>query len=126
MFKVTFYRKPDGTKPAGEFIKGLDAIAKEQVIREIRNLALRGNQLGEPKSKAIKGETNLFELRITERSNNYRLFYFFIVGNEIIITHGSQRNHRKHRARKSNGQSDTGPNTSQANRKPRKGLPKGD
>lgn len=95
MFKVTFYRKPDGTKPAGEFIKELDAIAKEQVIREIRNLALMGNQLREPKSKAIEGETNLFELRIMERSNNYRLFYFFIVGSEIIVTHGFTKKSQK-------------------------------
>ena len=95
MFKVTFYRKPDGSKPAGKFIKGLDAIAKEQVIREIRNLALLGNQLREPKSKPIEGETNLFELRIKERSNIHRMFYFFIVGNEIIITNGFTKKSQK-------------------------------
>lgn len=88
MFKVTFYETTDGRKPASEFLKSLDARAMDKVTHELEILAQLGNQLREPKSKAIEGETSLFELRIRERSNIHRMFYFFIVGNEIIVTHG--------------------------------------
>ena len=45
-----------------------------------------GNALREPYSKPI-GD-GLFELRIKFASDITRIFYFFIVGNKIILTSG--------------------------------------
>lgn len=88
MFKVTFYETADGRKPASEFLNGLEARARDQTTHELTILAQKGNLLREPKSKPIVDEENLFEPRIRERTNIHRMIYFFIEGNEIIITHG--------------------------------------
>ncbi|MBR2308196.1 MAG: type II toxin-antitoxin system RelE/ParE family toxin [Fibrobacter sp.] len=86
MFKITFYQTVEGVKPAVEFLDGLDVRAVEKVRRGLELLRLFGNSLREPNSKKINKD--LFELRVIENSNIYRMFYFFVVGNEIIITHG--------------------------------------
>ena len=93
MFKVTFYKTEDGRKPAGEFVKSLDDIGRASVVSAIRTLANEGNALRPPKSKPLV--ENLFELRIRDRSNAYRIIYFFIVGEEIIVTNGFTKKTQK-------------------------------
>ena len=58
-------------------------------VKAVNSIALPeefGNQLREPHSKAI--EDGLFELRIKFASDITRIFYFFRVGNKIILTNG--------------------------------------
>ncbi len=86
MFKITFYQTVEGVTPAIEFLDGLDVRAADKVRRGLELLRLFGNALREPNSKKLNKD--LFELRVIESSNIYRMFYFFVVGNEIIITHG--------------------------------------
>lgn len=45
-----------------------------------------GSRLREPYSKPI--EDGLFELRIKFASDITRIFYFFVVGNRIVVTNG--------------------------------------
>ena len=93
MFKVTFYETADGQKPASEFLSGMTKRARDQATHELAILAQRGNQLREPKSKPLKD--GIFELRIKETSNIHRMLYFFIVGSEIIVTHGFTKKTQK-------------------------------
>lgn len=93
MFRVAFYKTADERKPAGEFVNSLDETAKAQVVHELKNLALLGNALNEDKSKPI-GD-GLFELRIVDRSNAYRMIYFFVIDATIIVTNGFAKKTQK-------------------------------
>lgn len=53
---------------------------------EIGLLAEYGGALREPYSKSLSD--GLFELRVKFASDISRIFYFFVVGNEIILTNG--------------------------------------
>lgn len=93
MFKITFYKTESGQKPAGEFINGLDRIAKDKVVLELRDLSMFGSELDRKKTKHLVD--GLFELRIKDRSNAYRMIYFFVIGNEIIVTNGFTKKTQK-------------------------------
>ena len=58
-------------------VKAIDGIA---ILEEY------GSKLREPYSKALKD--GIFELRLIFSSDTTRIFYFFYVGNKIILTNG--------------------------------------
>ena len=86
MFEVEFYTLPDGKKPVKEFLDGLKPKMRAKALYGLSVLEEYGNALREPYSKPI-GD-GLFELRIKFASDITRIFYFFIVGNKIILTNG--------------------------------------
>ena len=86
MFEVEFYTLPDGKKPVKEFLDGLEPKMRAKALSGLSVLEEYGNALREPYSKPI-GD-GLFELRIKFASDITRIFYFFIVGNKIILTNG--------------------------------------
>ena len=86
MFNIEFYTLPNGEKPVGKFLSGLDVKMRAKAVNSIALLEEYGNQLREPYSKAI-GD-GLFELRIKFASDITRIFYFFVVGNTIVLTNG--------------------------------------
>ena len=86
MFEVEFYTLPDGRKPVKEFLDGLEPKMRAKALYGLSVLEEYGNALREPYSKPI-GD-GLFELRIKFASDITRIFYFFIVGNKIILTNG--------------------------------------
>ena len=86
MFDIEFYRLPDGTAPVEEFLRGLDPKMRVKAVNSIALLEEFGYQLREPNSKAL--EDGLFELRIKFASDITRIFYFFRVGNRIVLTNG--------------------------------------
>ena len=86
MFEVEFYALPDGKKPVKEFLDGLEPKMRAKALYGLSVLEEYGNALREPYSKPI-GD-GLFELRIKFASDITRIFYFFIVGNKIILTNG--------------------------------------
>ena len=46
IFKVDFYKKEDGTKPVGQFIRGLDVKMKAKVVANMHLLEEYGNMTG--------------------------------------------------------------------------------
>ena len=53
---LVFYKKSDGTKPAGEFIKTLATDMKAKVVRDIDLLEKYGFDLGKPYVKKMQGK----------------------------------------------------------------------
>ena len=53
---LIFYKKTDGTKPAGEFIKSLTTDMKAKVVRDIDLLEKYGFDLGMPYVKKMQGK----------------------------------------------------------------------
>jgi phage-related protein len=85
--KVEFYKKEDGTKPAGLFIKSIsDLKLKAKMIRSVKLLEKFGTELREPDSKPLTD--GIFELRAKQGSNIARCLYFFVVGDKAIVTNG--------------------------------------
>ncbi len=84
---VEFYKLPDGTKPAGVFIKSIeDKKLKAKVIRTVKLLESFGKELSEPDSKYL--EDGIFELRTIHGNNIVRCLYFFTIGDKAIVTNG--------------------------------------
>lgn len=86
MFDIEFYRLPSGEAPVQEFLDGLDNRMKAKALYSLSILEEYGNQLREPYSKPV-GD-GLFELRVKFASDISRIFYFFVIGNKIVLTNG--------------------------------------
>ena len=86
MFDVEFYRLPNGKAPVEEFLDSLNVKMRNKALNSLVLLEEFGNTLREPHSKPI-GE-GIFELRIKFASDITRIFYFFYVGNKIVLTNG--------------------------------------
>lgn len=84
MYEIEFYSTEAGDEPVKEFLDGLNPKMRAKAIRELLILQDKGNELREPHSKYM-GE-GLFELRIKFASDISRIFYFFVIGNKIILT----------------------------------------
>ena len=92
-FKVDFYKRADGSKPAGEFIKILDLKMKAKVVANLHLLEEYGNLAREPLSKEL--EDGIFELRAIEGNNIVRILYFFDEKRVIIATNGLVKKKQK-------------------------------
>jgi phage-related protein len=86
VFDIEFYTLPDGRKPVEEFLDSLPAKMRIKAIDSLDLLEEYGNQLRLPYSKALSD--GLFELRIKFSSDITRIFYFFYIGNKIVVTNG--------------------------------------
>ena len=85
-FEIVFYDKADGTKPAKEFILGLEPKIKAKMLRIIDILGINGEKLREPYSKLLND--GIFELRVQAGSDISRVLYFFVIGKKVVLTNG--------------------------------------
>ena len=93
MWSVEFYETENGKLPVQEFLDGLNIKMRTKAVSEINLLKEFGTQLREPYSKAM--EDGIFELRIKFAGDITRIFYFFYVGNKIILTNGFLKKSQK-------------------------------
>ncbi|WP_449077225.1 type II toxin-antitoxin system RelE/ParE family toxin [Ruminococcus sp.] len=56
------------------------------MFKNLELLEIRGNELREPFSKHI--EDGIFEIRNKVGNDITRIFYFFVIGQKIILTNG--------------------------------------
>lgn len=86
-FNIEFYRDNENKRCyIEEFLDSLDTKAKVHTLRNIQLLSDFGYSLREPYSKSI--DDGIFELRIKQSSNTYRILYFFFKDKNIILTNG--------------------------------------
>lgn len=57
-----------------------------KIFKNLELLEIRGNELREPFSKHI--EDGIFEIRNKVGNDITRIFYFFVIGQKIILTNG--------------------------------------
>ena len=84
--KIVFYEKENGEKPVEEFLLSLDNKMQKKAFGQLNILKEYGRILREPYSKYIKD--GIFELRIQFASDISRIFYFFYIGDKIVLTNG--------------------------------------
>ncbi len=92
-FTVDFYKKEDGTKPVGVFIRSLSIKMKAKIVANMHLLEEYGNMAREPLSKEL--EDGIFELRIIEGKDIVRVLYFFDKDRIIIATNGFVKKQQK-------------------------------
>lgn len=85
-FCVEYYELENGTCPVEEFILKQDNKMQAKIFKNLELLEIRGNELREPFSKHI--EDGIFEIRNKVGNDITRIFYFFVIGQKIILTNG--------------------------------------
>ena len=86
-FNIIMYETEAGRLPVVDFLSNIkDDKLLAKIYRDIKLLEVSGNLLREPYSKALNN--GLFELRTKQGTNISRIIYFFIVGNNIVLTNG--------------------------------------
>ena len=85
-FCVEYYELENGTCPFEEFILKQDNKMQAKIFKNLELLEIRGNELREPFSKHI--EDGIFEIRNKVGNDITGIFYFFVIGQKIILTNG--------------------------------------
>ena len=85
-FEVNFFKKEDGSCPTKEFLDSLDRKMRAKMLKSLELLEVYGNQLREPYSKSL--EDGIFEVSAKQGTDITRILYFFVVGQQIILTNG--------------------------------------
>ncbi len=86
MWSIEYYRSEAGRTPVAEFIDTLETTAKARVARTLDLLEEFGIELGMPYTKHL--EKQLWELRVRQARNRYRIIYFLATGKTFVLLHG--------------------------------------
>ena len=86
MWSIEYYQSEAGRSPVAEFIDSLEASAKARVARTLDLLEEFGIELGMPYAKHL--EKQLWELRVRQARNRYRVIYFLASGQTFVLLHG--------------------------------------
>ena len=86
MYRIEFYETAAGARPVEEFLDSLPPKLNAKALRDLDILADKGRTLREPYSKHL--QDGVFELRTQFAGDITRIFYFFFVGDRIILTNG--------------------------------------
>ena len=87
-WSIEYYVAENGKSPARDFIDSLSAESKAKFIFIADLLTEYGLNVREPYVKPITGSRKLFEIRIKDRQNIHRVFYFAFTGRKLVLLHG--------------------------------------
>lgn len=90
MFVIDYYTE-NGKCPVFDFINVQNFKDQAKILREIDMLSQFGFSLGMPHIKKMEGTDNLWELRIKQSTNNFRIFYFSFKNNKLVLLHGIRK-----------------------------------
>lgn len=88
-YKVKLFSKA-GKEPVLDAILSTEPKMQAKIYREINLLEEFGKELHFPHTRKIAGEKydGLWELRVQQASNIFRIFYFVYVEDSVILLHG--------------------------------------
>jgi phage-related protein len=87
-WSIEYYVTSDGRCPVKEFIDLLSPDSKAKYIFIADLLEDYGLKVREPYVKPIAGSRKLFEIRLKDKSNIHRIFYFAFTGKKLVLLHG--------------------------------------
>ncbi len=87
-WSIEYYVAASGKSPVKEFIDSLSPESKAKFIFVADLLTEYGLNVREPYVKPITGTRKLFEIRIKDRQNIHRVFYFAYTGRRLVLLHG--------------------------------------
>ena len=85
---LEYYKAASGKSPVKDFIDSLSPESAAKFIFIADLLAEYGLNVREPYVKPITGSRKLFEIRIKDRQNIHRIFYFAFTGRRLVLLHG--------------------------------------
>ena len=88
LWAIEYYVTSDGKCPVKEFIDLLSPESKAKYVFIADLLEDCGLKVREPYVKPITGSRKLFEIRIKDKANIHRIFYFAFTGKKLIILYG--------------------------------------
>ncbi|KUO78206.1 MAG: hypothetical protein APF81_26480 [Desulfosporosinus sp. BRH_c37] len=95
LYEIEYYTEKSYC-PVIEFISGLPSKAQAKILREIDLFEQFGLYLGYPHKKKLEGSYNkLWELRIKQSTDNFRIFYFGFDQGKFILLHGIRKTSKK-------------------------------
>lgn len=86
MWEIIYYETESGNCPVYEFINSLPVKMQAKTAKELELLEELGTAIKMPYSRPI--QDGIHELRIQLGSDISRIFYFFFIGQKIILTNG--------------------------------------
>ena len=91
---VIFYRMTNGRCPIEEFLDRLPSKVTQKLLWVVE-LIKELNMVPSQYFKKLPGTDDIWECRIAQGSNVYRLFAFFEKGDLVILTHGIMKKTQK-------------------------------
>ena len=86
LYKIIFYTTRREQCPVREFLDALEDRVIAKILAYIKLLRQEGPNLRRPYADIVQGKIR--ELRIRFGTSQYRILYFFFVGDRIVLTHG--------------------------------------
>ncbi len=93
-WQVEFYQLSDGSSPALAWFHQQEAKVRAKFARIFDLLQEHGIAVGMPYVRSIT-DSKLFEIRVEQDTNIYRIFYFAYTGQRFILLHGFQKKTQK-------------------------------
>jgi len=87
--KIVFYRNENGKQPVKEDLEELSLPDQAKAVANLSVLEERGYTLKEPHVKPLRD--GLKELRFKIAAGQYRIFFFFHVGDTVVLLHTLQK-----------------------------------
>lgn len=93
-WEVKFYEFEEGSSPVFDWYNEQDAKVKAKFARIFDLLEEHGISVKKPYVDSIT-DTKLFEIRVEQQTNIYRILYFAYTGKQFILLHGFQKKTQK-------------------------------
>lgn len=90
MHKIIYFTR-NNSCPILEFFKKIPKKDVAKILREIDLLEEFGLSLGMPYIKKMTGNKDIWELRVKQSTNNYRVFYFTMKNKQIVLLNAFQK-----------------------------------
>ncbi len=90
MHKIIYFTR-NNTCPILEFLEQIPKKDAAKILRDIDLLEEFGLSLGMPYIKKMMGTKDIWELRVKQSTNNYRIFYFTMKSKQIILLNAFQK-----------------------------------
>jgi phage-related protein len=85
-YRVLLYRSSGGDSPASDFLGALPDKDQAKVAAAMDYLGQQVRRFGAPHAAHVRGK--LWELRVSLGRSEYRLLYFFLEGQIVVVAHG--------------------------------------
>lgn len=92
-WKVEFYQLPNGNSPVLDWYLGQGVKVKAKFARIFELLQEQGTAVGKPYIAPL--EDKLYEIRVEQDTNIYRVIYVAYTGKRFILLHGFQKKTQK-------------------------------
>ena len=93
-WKIEFYQSPSGNLVVYDWFLEQEAKVKARFAQIFDLLQDKGTSVGMPYVRPIVN-TKLYEIRVEQSTNIYRIFYFAYTGQRFILLHGFQKKTQK-------------------------------